>query len=44
MRGLPPALVITDSDALLDAANHYSAELGSTGVQAVAMRKPSRSS
>ncbi|MEU7336903.1 alpha/beta hydrolase [Streptomyces sp. NPDC007074] len=32
LRGLPPALLITDSDVLLDAANSYAAKLRSAGV------------
>ncbi|MFG2417500.1 alpha/beta hydrolase [Streptomyces sp. NPDC048448] len=32
LRGLPPALMITDSDVLLDAANAYAAKLRSAGV------------
>ncbi|MER6466528.1 alpha/beta hydrolase [Streptomyces sp. NPDC001288] len=33
LRGLPPALVITDSDVLMDAADSYVAKLRSAGVQ-----------
>ncbi|MET8330880.1 alpha/beta hydrolase [Streptomyces sp. NPDC005181] len=36
LRGLPPALMITDSDVLLDAANAYAAKLRSAGVQVTA--------
>ncbi|SCF83238.1 alpha/beta hydrolase [Streptomyces sp. Ncost-T10-10d] len=32
LRGLPPALMITDSDVLLDAANAYAAKLRAAGV------------
>ncbi|MFF1836692.1 alpha/beta hydrolase fold domain-containing protein [Streptomyces sp. NPDC058231] len=35
LRGLPPALMITDSDVLLDAADSYAAKLRSAGVRVV---------
>ncbi|MGW1429256.1 alpha/beta hydrolase [Streptomyces sp. NPDC001108] len=40
LRGLPPALVITDSDVLLDAANAYVAKLRTAGVPVTSTHYP----